>query len=242
NNNVISKKNKIILIKWQLICLFGLNLAYINITEAFDYYGYFLFEFNLSKIIIGTFILMFGLFIGTMINKLFYSIVWYIIFIFYLGGEIIYYQYNPDSNINQPISVFFLLLFIAIISKSNKVFKRIRIKNTEKLISIMGTIIFIPFFVIYYKHINLRNLFLLDVYDTRGAVSGTTFTAYLTAPLSRVILPALIVNKLNKKEYWLVVIFILMTLFIYLTGALKSILIGLAAVFFFYRGNYYKKT
>ena len=110
--DVITRKDKISVIKWQLISLVGLNLAYVFvISDAFNYNG-FNFEFDLYKFVLGLLILMVSICIGFKIKKPFFYAVWNIMFLYLLGGEVIYYQYNPDANLIQVIIIFICLIFI----------------------------------------------------------------------------------------------------------------------------------
>lgn len=244
-SNYISKKEKKSLLKWQLLTILGLNLAYVFvISKAFSYYGYFYFEFNPAKILIGTTILLLCLLVGYVINKPFYTSVWNIIFLLLLVGEVIYYQYNPHANIIQAIIVFFCLLFIALLSKVNiKLEAPRKMKNPDSIIGWLCVVIFLPYLE-YFKDINLKNLLLIDVYETRETFSNyqSAYRGYTNAILARILLPVLSVIKLEKKQYGMMVLYLVMILYLFLGGALKSIFMGLLAIVFFYKGTYTQKV
>ena len=106
-------------------------------------------------------------------------------------------------------------------------------------ILLLSLILFLPIFLRYYKHINLSNLLLLDIYDVRYYFRefNDPYFGYVRAPLSRVILPSLLIISILRKQVWLGVLSIGMILFIFMVGALKSIFVGLFAAVLFYFGN-----
>lgn len=242
---IVTKKDKYRILIWQFICIVGLNIGYIFVvSDAFDYYGFQL-EFDFIKFIYGNIILLTSIIIGVGINKPYYFAVWNIMFLYLLGGEVVYYQYNSGANLIQIVVIYICLLLIYLFSKTNKRFKKFPyIKNSDSVIGLITILLFVPFVVLYYKYINLKNLLFIDVYKTRAIFSNISdiFTAYLKAPLARVLLPVLIVKKRIKKQHFLMVLYIMMLIYLYLCGALKSIFIGLIAVVIFFKGTYVRKT
>ncbi|AXT61831.1 hypothetical protein D1816_16195 [Aquimarina sp. AD10] len=103
----------------------------------------------------------------------------------------------------------------------------------------------IPFIVEYAPYINLKNLLLIDVYETRTLVSQNiknTYTAYTYSWFSRMILPIIIVLSIyfgNRKN---LILSVLLLLFLYLCGAHKMVFIGLIFVLIFYKYDYLEKT
>src|SRR5699024_11815473 len=125
------------------------------------------------------------------------------------------------------------------------IFRGLIIKdNTEKTLGIISALMFLSFLILYFRDINLENLLLVDIYETRSKFSDidTGLTGYLKAPLARIILPVLIIWKIERKQFIMVAIYSLMVIYIFLTGAIKSILLGLVALFIFYKGSYINKT
>lgn len=242
----VNRKEKGIILKWQIISILGLNVAYLFvISEAFDYYGYFDNDFNLTKIMVSSLLIIILLFIGYFVDKPYFNTTWNIIFLYLLCSEVIYYQYNQNTQMYQIISITVILILIAILSKINVSFKGVLIKdNTEKPLGIISFVMFLPFLVLYFRDINLENLLLVDIYETRSKFSAidTGITGYLKAPLTRIILPILIIWKIEKRQFIMVAIYSLMIVYIFLTGAIKSILLGLVVLFIFYKGSYVKKT
>lgn len=239
----ISKKDRLSVLKWQIVSLLGLNLSYILIVaKEFSYMG-FSFDFSLIKLIVSTFILFFSLSFGYRIKKPFFYAVWNIIFIYYLGGEIIYYQYNTCANVIQVFAAFICLMFIYFFSKINIRFKQIRfIKKPDLLIGLFSILLLIPF-LSFYPYINYKNLLFIDVYETRNVLGniGGTFFGYVHPILSRILLPFLIIKKIEKKQYKAMIFYIMALIYLYLCGALKSTFIVLIAIIIFYKGGYSKK-
>ncbi|WP_053218195.1 hypothetical protein [Virgibacillus senegalensis] len=245
STDIVTEGEKVKILIWQIISVIGLNIAYIIvISDIFDYYN-FQYEFDFFKFIIGIFILLLSLGLGFKINKAYFSAIYNVIFLYLLCGQVIYYQYNPDVSIIQVIVIFSCLIFIFLFSRINKKFERpVRIKNSDFYIGLVTIFLFLPFLILFYNHINLKNLLFIDVYKTRAYFNGikNSYTAYASAHLARILLPYLIVRKLVKKQHIMMILYIVMLLYLYLCGALKSIFIGLLALLVFYKGTYYKKT
>src|SRR5699024_3003316 len=218
---------------------------YFVISEAFAYYGYFDNDFNLTKIIVSNLLIIVLLVVCYFVDKPYFNKTCNIIFLYLLCSEVIYYQYNQNTQMYQIISVTLLLILIAVFSKINVSFRGVMIKdNTEKPLGIISALMFLPFLILYFRDINLENLLLVDIYETRSKFSDidTGLTGYLKAPLARIILPVLIIWKIERKQFIMVAIYSLMVIYIFLTGAIKSILLGLVALFIFYKGSYVNKT
>src|SRR5699024_3201588 len=211
---LIDPRSKHKTIKWQIISILGLNLVYVFvIAEAFSYNVNYQFEFSYWKLILGSSILLSCLFIGSKINRQYYFAVWNVIFLYILGGEVIYFQYNPDANVTQLIIVYISLVFIYLFSRINIKIRDTRtIKGSDTLLGWISIIMILPFIVFFYDNVNLNVLLLKDVYDSRGIyrTQSNVYTAYTLSILSRVILPLLIIKKAFKKQYVMMSIYILM--------------------------------
>lgn len=136
---------------------------------------------------------------------------------------------------------FFLTLFL--VSKVRIDFSKIPVINkTQALYLLLGitTIGVIPYLLVYGPHINLKNLFLIDVYRTRsimGELSNPYF-GYTYSIFTKIIIPLIIVFGLElKKKIWVIVGVLYLILF-YLFGAHKTVYVGLLIVLIFYRFSY----
>lgn len=103
----------------------------------------------------------------------------------------------------------------------------------------------IPFIYLYAPYINLKNLLLIDVYETRALVTeniDNTYTAYTYSWYSKIILPIILVFFIHfKSRLGLIITFVFLMVF-YLCGAHKTVFLGTFAVLVFYRFDYLKKT
>lgn len=197
-------------------------------------------EFSLRKFLTVSALTVFLLILGLTARDTFIKLVWTVFFNFFYIGESIYYQF---SIIGKPqiligVSLFLVIMWMVSFIKFPKM-KRVPKKDYFYLLTFLAIVMFIPIFIKYHGSINFSNLLLKDVYDTRASYKETSSTiiGYISEPLVRVLLPYLIIRSLQKKKKIFLVIFSLMILFVYLIGALKSILFGLLATVFFYFGE-----
>lgn len=141
--------------------------------------------------------------------------------------------------IYHQIFFYVLLLF----SKVKINFNRIPILNKTQslyIILCLTTIGIIPYLIVYGPYINLKNLILIDVYQTRtsmGRLSNPYF-GYTYSIFTKILIPLIIVFSLElKKKIWVVVGILYLVLF-YLFGAHKTVYVGLLMVLIFYRFSF----
>ncbi|MFS4492762.1 hypothetical protein [Maribacter sp. 2308TA10-17] len=113
-------------------------------------------------------------------------------------------------------------------------------KQALYLLLLITTIGTLPYLLIYGPHINLKNLLLLDVYETRaimGKLSNPYF-GYTYSLFTKIIIPLIILFALElKKKVWVIVGVLYLILF-YLFGAHKTVYAGLLVVLIFYRFSF----
>ena len=117
-------------------------------------------------------------------------------------------------------------------------------KESLYLLLFLTTIGIIPYIIVYGPHINLKNLLLMDVYDTRFKMKALTnpYFGYTYSVFTKIIIPLIIVFSLElKKKIWVLVGILYLILF-YLFGAHKSVYVGLFVVFIFYKFSYKKSV
>lgn len=170
------------------------------------------------------------------ILSLFFALLTIPSLIAFTAGE----MYPIQILIYHQLFFFALLLF----SKIEIDFSKIPVLNKKLalyLLLILTAIGSIPYLIIYGPHINLKNLFLIDVYETRtqiGALSNPYF-GYTYSVFTKIIIPLIIVFALElKKTIWVFVGVGFLLLF-YLFGAHKTVLFSVFVVFMFYRFTYY---
>lgn len=234
-----NKKKKLAIL--TILALLGLNFVYyFIITKEFTYYGYFEQSLSISKLAIGVLLFCTLVAVQASINNDFYLLVYTVILIIYFGGEIVYFQFNPGASIVQPLAYFFSLIFIAVFSKKSKPLEFIPSKkNLDRTLGFIAILMFIPFVILYIRYVNLNNLLFKDIYETRTVFKEISipFTGYIYGPLSKVLLPVLIVNNIEKRNFKKVLLYVIMLLYLFLIGALKSTFIGLISVIIFYKGE-----
>lgn len=236
------KSNTLLLI----ILYFILNYIYIIVSQEYAYmFTKFTCELQLDKFLLSTFWIILLIFLSCYIKSEFIYFVYVLVLILIFFGEAICFQYNIDSNpinlntVGLALVVMFLFQNVKIKIKPTKISE----KRSEFLLNILVLILFLPFVFYYIKYINIKNLFLIDVYQTRDLFRTVSnrLTGYLEAPLVRILLPYLIIRSYTDKRWAKVILFCIMVLYIFLCGALKSIYFGLLAAIYFYKRGYREK-
>ncbi len=100
----------------------------------------------------------------------------------------------------------------------------------------------IPFIIVLGPHINLKNLLLIDIYETRRIMSYNTnpFFAYLYSPFTKIIIPLIIVMSIEQKKSLFTIIGVLLLLLFFLFGGHKTVYLGLGVLLLFYKFSYKK--
>ncbi|WP_149273760.1 hypothetical protein [Pareuzebyella sediminis] len=137
-------------------------------------------------------------------------------------------------------ALFFGLYFL---SKIKIDFSRIPVLNKTQalyLLLILTTLGVVPYLIVYGPHINLKNLVLIDVYQTRSTMGnlGNAYFGYTYSLFTKIFIPLIIVFSLElKKKVWTLVGALYLILF-YLFGAHKTVYVGLIVVLVFYRFSF----
>ncbi|ASN04229.1 O-antigen polymerase [Virgibacillus necropolis] len=226
------------------------NYKYI-IAFHFDYLGFQIQYFSVSKLFIATVMVILLIALGIFIRNNFYSIIYNISLTLLFFGQAIFYIYN-DSDFILVLYMASPMLFLFTVDKFNndKVNKFNKIKVDLKdfytyIFLLFLTVILIAPYFQNINSINLKNLLFIDIYETRQSESNSSnfLMGYIFSPLSRVLLPFLFIYSVNNKKWFLTIFSTLSIIMIFLlNGALKSILIGFIAAIFFLGGSYNKKN
>lgn len=98
----------------------------------------------------------------------------------------------------------------------------------------------IPFLVVYGPHINLKNLVLLEVYETRTkmAALSNAYFGYTYSPFTKIIIPLIIVFSLEIRDKFMLLCGVFLLILFYLFGAHKTVYLGLVVIMVFYRWDY----
>lgn len=196
-------------------------------------------EIHGSNILVGGLFFLTLLYLGSKVQGEFFFTIWHMIFVLFLFGQIIFFQFSGGSL--KPVianSILMVVLFIASFFKWN--FKVIALKGKLLgMITLVSLVLFIPIFIKYLPHVDYKNLLLINVYESRLYFRefDDQYFGYLRAPLSRVVLPSLLIIAIIKRKAWLAILSISLIIFIFLVGALKSIFIGMFAAILFYWGK-----
>ncbi len=209
---------------------------------GFDY------KFNWIKFLIsfGTICGLVILFTIFNIKEFLYSILILVLVFFTLPSAILYiFIKNIDYRIFLSHTLLFLFtLFIGMIKVKPALF-RIRIKTSYQLLFVLVILGMIPFIYIYLPHINLNNILLKEIYETRAiklTISNNMYINYTYSWFSKVIIPIVLVLGIYFRHRMTIVISILCMLFLFLVGAHKVVFAGIFAVLILYKFDYYKKS
>ncbi len=147
--------------------------------------------------------------------------------------------FSSSSDTIWQIYFFHILLLYSLIFtlkinfKINLItFKKNQVLYFLMLITLIGTLPYLR----YIKHIDLNNLLLKDVYVTRIKFRDLfdTYSGYTHSWFSRVIIPIIFVLALKYKLKSIAILNTILLVFLYLMGAVKSVLLGSVLVIIFY--------
>lgn len=149
-----------------------------------------------------------------------------------------------EGTTNPVIYFCYAMVYLLIslpFKRLNFNFRRIATRQIHPFTYLCIAIFIIPFILQYQLNINLNNLILIDVYDTREITSLNTnrLLDYLYFPLTSVLLPIGIIQALISKKRYMAGILILLNLYMFLIGAHKQVLFNLLLVLSFY---FFRKT
>ncbi|MCG2459124.1 hypothetical protein K8352_00015 [Flavobacteriaceae bacterium F89] len=143
------------------------------------------------------------------------------------------------------LMAFHQLLFFALyfFQKIKIDFNGIPVLNKKQaliVLLIVTTLGIIPYLYVYGPYINLKNLFLQDVYQTRSIMGALAnpYIGYTYSPFTKIIVPLIIVFALELKNKLVLVIGILCLILFYLFGAHKTVYVGLIVLLVFYKLQY----
>lgn len=102
----------------------------------------------------------------------------------------------------------------------------------------------LPYLIIYGPHINIKNLLLLDVYETRSRMAGlsNSYFGYTYSPFTKIIIPLIIVFALEIRDRFMLLTGIAFLILFYLFGAHKTVYLGLVVILVFYRWDYFRSV
>lgn len=243
---ILIERNKFqILILLVILCLL-LSVVYtFFVAETYSYMG-FSSNFSFSRLLVSFSILLFTLFLinWVKINDFIYfvGIIYFVLAI--IPSSITYT--NQLINISILFSHYFIFYSIFLIGNYIHIpdkFFSIKENNRLILIVLLSFFMLIPFVIKFLPYINLKNLLLQDIYESRAiqAKINTPFYGYTYSVLTKVLIPILIVYSLVHKKYKILLFGVFSLIFLFLCGAHKSVLLGSILLLIFYFGNVVNK-
>lgn len=230
-----------------LIIFYFLLPVYLYSVDVYGYLGYYPYTgINMERLLLSTFLVLFYSFYGNFLGSEFLKLTYYVCLILLFIGENCIYVCCNDVSLTMiiVISVFLTLFQFLDKIKWNIPYPKFDKGRSLELLFILAILLMIPFFQ-YWDQINLKNLLLQEIYETRfrfRQLGGSLLIGYIKEPLARVILPILIIDYFRKGKKCHAALSVVMLLYLFLCGGLKSIFFGLIALIAFYPGSYKKKV
>lgn len=229
--------------------LFVMFLNYVIVIAPLFYYeGYSLDFFSIPKLFVSIIYIVTVVYASAILKKDFYKLIYSLMTVLYIFGQVIFYLYNDSSFLLLLAMGMPMLAILAADWMDNGLPMKRRIldlkdQDTRIFFILLAVIAVIPF-LRYISTLNLKNLLLLDIYETRLAMRKFRhgILGYLFSPLSRTVFPFLFIYGWMNKKKLTVGISILGAISLYLLfGAVKSVFFGIFAALVFIYGDYNKK-
>lgn len=221
--------NKLKISGLVLLILILLSLIYITvIAPIYDYSGFIL-DINMIRVIGSVFVfaaLNFALF-NRRISDFIYSILIIILILFTIPSLILFCFGGANYLIFlSHLTFFFTVYTFSIVSKKRVLTNRFSGEKGMKLLLIIAFILFIPFLITYAPHININNFLLLDIHESRMLEReiSNTYTSYFYSPLTKIVIPILMIYGIYHKNQICILASGVMLLFLFLVGGHKTVL------------------
>jgi hypothetical protein len=232
------------LVVYQII----LEIYYINfISIYYERYGFFL-EVNINKYIEAKVILFLTLIISFFISRkseFIYSVFTFFVILFLIPGLTTFSLNDQDRG---PLySIVFLVLSVGIFSSLRiKLFTIGTSELPKGLVFFIIGCLLLPIVLNFGIYLNLKNLFLEEVYETRDLFSGnsSTFLDYLYNWLVKAVVPVCMVYFYVNKKYFYTIILLLIFIYLYMLSGNKIVYITsfLMLFFLFVGDDYFEKV
>ncbi len=223
----------------------ALELYYHNVISVIYEYMGFKADFNSGKYIITKIVFLLLLALSYTIynrTKFLYSIYLLLLFFFYIPNAILFSFSNIPGG---PFvsNVFFICVFL-ITPYIKFPLPNIGIPQQYKGITLiaLSVILLIPIILTFKLNINLKTLFLSEIYETRENFSKYLdgYLAYLYNFEAKTIIPAALVFFMIRKKPLLIGLFILILLYLFVISGNKLVYFTpMIVVFFYYVGKDY---
>ena len=235
---------------WLLFAIFILLLLnYMAVIQPWYFYeGYSIDFFTVPKLFVSIMYVTTTIFASTLLRRDFYRLLYSLMMVLYIFGQVIFFLFNDSSFVLLFAMAMPLLAILAAdrLDDGEPLKRRIldlSDQDTRVFFLLMAMIAVAPF-LRYISTLNLKNLLLLDIYETRLALRRFNHgvLGYLFSPLSRTVFPFLFIYGLMKRKKLTVGLAIFGVLALYLLfGAVKSVFFGILAALIFVLGTYNQK-
>lgn len=225
-----------------LLCMvFVVRYEYAFLKAALTY------GLNAKRLSVGTglVILNIGLLTILKLRDFHYAIASLILIFFVLPSAVLFaYVDGYDMRIFVSHNAFFFLLLFAGTIKLRFKSSRLEIQQSRKLLLLVVIVGIAPFVFLYSPYINLKNLILKDIYETRASMDATInnlYTDYSYSWFNKFIIPCLLVFAVYYRDRFAIVVGSLALIFLFLCGAHKAVFVGLVVTFVLYKYDYVTK-
>ena len=209
------------------------------VVEGFGYSGFYYTTPSFIKSLISCIVII-GVILVTHLTRvtLFTRFVLLLIVLFSTFPSVILYK---NMGVDPQILIAHLLFFTLTYTFMRYIPIRIKsgiLKFNQRfwVLLMCSIIMIIPFFVVYRWNINLMNLLLVDIYETRAIYKemSNPFLGYTYSWLAKIILPITIIFSIHLKSHFGSMLLGFMLLYVFLIGAHKSVLFGSVIIITFY--------
>lgn len=241
-----SAKNHFLLLSLLIIVYLMLWLEYIHTYNIWSYMGFSL-DFTPYRVLISFFIFLVSSHVIIRMRDMYFKIIIIFLYVYIFIPSLIYYQYNPNINFSAVGGAIILISSLYFISLIKMKIKPIVISgyfsNFYIFLFLLASLL--PYLIYYpLPNLSFNSSFYADmIYQVRvqyRSVEGPAVLGYYYGALSRVIMPFLLIFALLNKRYILLAISLLVILYLFSLGALKSIIFGVLLTIIFYFGKNYE--
>jgi hypothetical protein len=205
------------------------------------------YEIDFLKLIISTALILVNTCIITFsrLKDFHYSITSLILIFFVYPSAIIFmYVKEIDYRIFLAHNLFYLIVLMVGKIRLKLKSQKFEIRLSKRMLLLIVLIGLIPFVLLFLPYLNLRNLLLEDIYETRALMDASInnlYTDYSYSWYNKFIIPCLLVFGIYFKDRFTIFISSLSLIFLYLCGAHKAVFVGLILTFVLYKYDYITK-
>ncbi|WP_323706496.1 hypothetical protein [Mammaliicoccus sciuri] len=222
------------------------HYLYVNIIATnFNYQGFVINKVDGIDFIINGIIILFLILLNYFMKNSFYILIYNIVLLLVIYGQSIYSLYAGSNILFYYLIIpqLFLFLLDKIDKKNFKVIRKqldINNKYFAIIVVFVSIVIMVPF-IRNITSINISNLLLTNIYETRinSGLDYNIIIDYMYSSIARVFFPFLLIYFLIRKKYGVGMLILLFIILLFLlNGAVKSIIFGAVLSIFFYNFKY----